>query len=56
MLLNEVERLAVRNPCRTISVEAHEGKALAALLAPLMRKVLYEPDRLAGAGDKGRRG
>jgi hypothetical protein len=56
VLLNEIERLAVRSHYRTISVEAHEGKALAALLAPPMRKVLYELDRMAGAGDKVRRG
>jgi hypothetical protein len=54
--LDKIERLAVRNQYRTISVEAHEGKALAALLAPPMRKVLYELDCTAGAGDKVRRG
>jgi len=56
VLLNEMERMAARTNYRTISVEAHEGKALAKLLAPPMRKVLYELDRMAGAGDKVRRG
>lgn len=56
VLLNEMERMAVRADFRTISVEAHEGKALAGLLAPPLRKLLYELDRMAGAGDKVRRG
>jgi hypothetical protein len=56
VLLNEMERMALGTHYRTISVEAHEGKALAALLAPPVRKVLYELDRIAGAGDKVRRG
>jgi hypothetical protein len=56
VLLNEMERMAAGDAYRTVSVEAHEGKALAALLAPPLRKVLYELDRMAGAGDKVRRG
>lgn len=56
VLLNEMERMAVRSDYRTISVEAHEGKALAGLLAPPLRKLLYELDRMAGTGDKVRRG
>jgi hypothetical protein len=41
---------------RTIIVEAHEEKTLAALLAPHIRTLLFEIDRLAGAGNKARKG
>ncbi|MCK7500440.1 MAG: ATP-binding protein [Comamonadaceae bacterium] len=56
VLLNEIERLAVAAGYRTILVEAHEGKPLGALLAPHLRRLLFELDRLKGAGDKARRG
>ncbi len=56
VLLNEIERLAVATGYRSISVEAHEDKSLAALLIPHLRKVLFDLDRLAGTGDKVRRG
>lgn len=56
VLLNEIERLAQRDGYRTILVEAHEGKPLAVLLAPHLRRLLFELDRLAGAGNKARRG
>ncbi|MGB5254039.1 MAG: AAA family ATPase, partial [Sedimenticolaceae bacterium] len=56
VLLNEIERLAQGEGYRTILVEAHEGKSLAVLLAPHLRRLLFELDRLAGAGNKVRRG
>jgi len=56
VLLNEMERLALADGYRTILIEAHEDKSLAALLAPHLRKLLFELDRLAGAGDKAKRG
>jgi AAA ATPase domain len=56
VLLNEIERLALAADYKTILVEAHEGKSLAALLAPPLRKVLFELDRMANAGDKAKRG
>lgn len=56
VLLNETERLAQANGYRTILVEAHEGKPLAVLLAPHLRRLLFELDRLAGVGHKARRG
>jgi hypothetical protein len=56
VLLNEIERLAQGEGYRTILVEAHEGKSLAVLLAPHLRRLLFELDRLAGAGNKARRG
>jgi hypothetical protein len=55
VLLNEIERLALATGYRAVSVEAHEDKPLAALLTPHLRKVLFDLDRLAGAGDKVRR-
>ncbi|NDP38818.1 MAG: ATP-binding protein [Rhodoferax sp.] len=56
VLLNEIERIAQRDGYRTILVEAHEGKPLAVLLAPHLRRLLFDLDRLAGAGNKVRRG
>lgn len=56
VLLNEIERIAQAAGYRTILVEAHEGKALAVLLAPHLRRLLFDLDRMAGAGDKVRRG
>lgn len=56
VLLNEIERLAKVNGYRTIPIEAHEDKALGPLIAPHLRAVLYELDRLAGTGDKVKRG
>lgn len=56
VLLNEIERMALGAGYRTVLVEAHEGKSLAALLAPHLRRLLFDLDRIAGAGDKVRRG
>ena len=56
VLLNEIDRLAKTAGYRTIVIEAHEDKALGPLLAPHMRGLLFELDRIAGAGDKVKRG
>lgn len=56
VLLNAIEQIAREQDYRTILVEAHEGKSLAVLLTPHLRKLLFELDRIAGAGDKARRG
>ena len=56
VLLNEIERIALRTGYRTVLVEAHEGKPLAVLLAPHLRRLLFDLDRVKGAGDKARRG
>jgi len=56
VLLNEMERIATTNGYRTILIEAHENKSLGILLAPHLRSLLYELNRMAGAGDKARRG
>ena len=56
VLLNEIERRAIDAGYRTILVEAHEDKPLGPLLAPYLRTILYDLDRIAGAGDKVKRG
>ncbi len=56
VLLNEIERIAKSEEYRTIQIEAHEDKPLGPLIAPYLRTVLYELDRVAGAGDKAKRG
>ncbi len=56
VLLNEIDRMALAAGYRTILVEAHEGKSLAVLLAPHLRRLLFDLDRVAGTGDKVRRG
>lgn len=56
VLLNEMERLAKANEYRTIALEAHEDKPLGPLIAPYLRSLLFDLNRLAGAGDKVKRG
>ncbi|MBS1976466.1 MAG: ATP-binding protein [Bacteroidetes bacterium] len=56
VLLIEIERLAQAEGYRTILVEAHENKRLATMLAPHLRKLLFELDRVKAAGEKVRRG
>lgn len=56
VLLNELERIAQGDGYRTILVEAHEGKSLAVLLAPQLRRLLFDLDRIALAGDRVKRG
>lgn len=56
VLLNEIERLAKSAGYHTIVIEAHEDKPLGPLLAPYLRSLLFELDRIAGAGDKVKRG
>lgn len=55
VLLNEIERMATKEDYRTLGLEAHEEKSLAALLVPPLRKLLFDLDRIAGAGDKAKR-
>jgi hypothetical protein len=52
VLLNEIERIAKNSGYETIALEAHEGKGLAMLMAPALKKLLFELDRLASAGHK----
>ncbi len=56
VLLNEIERLANDQGYHTVSIEAHENKPLGPLLAPQLRRVLFELDRIAKVGDKVKRG
>ena len=56
VLLNEIERLAKADGYHTITIEAHEDKPLGPLIAPYLRSLLFELDRIAGAGDKAKRG
>ncbi|GIL06676.1 MAG: ATPase [Betaproteobacteria bacterium] len=56
VLLNEIQRMAAAAGYRTIEIEAHEDKRLGPLLAPSLRRLLFDLDRLAGAGNKVRRG
>ena len=56
VLLNEIERLAKAEEYRTLPIEAHEDKQLGPLIAPHLRTLLYDLDRMAGAGDKVKRG
>jgi hypothetical protein len=55
VLLNEIERMATKEGYRTLGLEAHEDKSLAVLLVPPLRKLLFDLDRVAGAGDKAKR-
>ncbi|CUI18088.1 ATPase (plasmid) [Candidatus Protochlamydia naegleriophila] len=56
VLLNEIEHKAREEGYRTILIEAHEGKTLGALIAPHLWKLLFELDRIAGLGNKVKRG
>lgn len=56
VLLNEIERMAKAVKYRTLAIEAHENKPLGPLIAPGLRTLLYDLDRMAGAGDKVKRG
>lgn len=56
VLLNELERLAARADYKTVLIEAREDKSLGEMLVPSLRQILYQLDRLAGAGYKVRRG
>ena len=55
VLLNEINRLAESLDYRSILVEAHENKPLGPFLAPHLRTLLYDLNRLAGVGNRVRR-
>lgn len=56
VLLNEIGRLAAGAGYRVLAIEAHENKALGLLLAPYLRSLLYDLDRMAGAAATVKRG
>lgn len=55
VLLNEIQKMAEDADYQTIFVEAHEDKPLGALLAPYLRTLLFNLDRMAGIGYKAKR-
>ncbi|MBI5369268.1 MAG: ATP-binding protein [Planctomycetes bacterium] len=56
VLLNEIERMAVKVEYRTVAIEANEDKRLGPLIATHLRTLLFDLDRLAGVGNKVKRG
>ncbi|MCC7406676.1 MAG: ATP-binding protein [Phycisphaeraceae bacterium] len=56
VLLNQIKLMAEEVGYRTLAVEAHEGKPLGPMIAPALRTLLFELDRMAGAGNKAKRG
>lgn len=56
VLLNEIEHLSRESGYRTIFIEAHENKAFGPLIAPYLRSLLFDLNRLAGAGSRVKRG
>ena len=56
VLLNEIKRKAEKAGYRAVFIEASEEKPMGQLLASHLRSLLFELSRMAGAGDKARRG
>jgi len=56
VLLNQIERMALRDDFRTIFIEAQEEKTLGPLLAPYLRSLLFDLDRTVGMSAKVKRG
>lgn len=55
VLLVEIQKKAEEIGYKTIFIEAHEDKSLGALLAPYLRTVLYDLDRMTDIGNKTKR-
>lgn len=55
VLLNEVQKIAEEEGCKTLYLEAHDGKTLAQLLAPGLRRMLQAPDAMAKATEATKR-
>lgn len=56
VLLNKIRELAEEAGYKTVFIEAHESKPLAALLLPSLRQLLISLDRMANVSEKVRRG
>lgn len=56
VLLNEIERIGKKEGYHTVLIEAHENKALGPLIAPHLRTLLFDLNRIAGMSDKLKRG
>lgn len=55
VLLNEVQQIAEEEQCTTLHVEAHDGKSLAELLVPGLRRLLLSLNSVANATEATRR-
>ncbi|MGL4424141.1 MAG: ATP-binding protein [Gemmataceae bacterium] len=55
VLLNRILELASEAGYLVVQIEAHEDKGLVETLAPKLRSMLYQLDRMAGAVEKGKR-
>lgn len=55
VLLNEVLRIAEAQDCPSLHLEAHDGKSLAELIVPGLRRLLLSLDAMAKATDSTRR-
>ncbi len=55
VLLNEIQRVADAEGYKSVLVEAHEGKALAELLLPPIRQILYALDSMEKVSEKVKR-
>jgi len=56
VILNEIERMAQAEGYMAVSFEARENAPMGPLIAAHIRPLLFELDRMAGAGDKAKRG
>ena len=56
VLLNEIHKYAQSTDFKSILIEAHEGKSLAALLLPPLRQVLFSLDQMENINQKVKRG
>ena len=55
VLLNEINRLSEQSGYKSILIEAHERKPLAALLLPSLRQLLFQLDRMENISQKVKR-
>lgn len=55
VLLNEINQISERSGYKSIFIEAHERKSLAALLVPPLRQILFQLDRMENLNRKVKR-
>lgn len=56
VLLNEIHCLSEQSGYKSIFIEAHERKSLAALLLPFLRQLLFQLDRMEKLSEKVKKG
>ena len=56
VLLNEIHRVSEQSGYKSIFIEAHEKKSLAALLLPPLRQLLFQLDRMESLSEKVKKG